>query len=462
MSAQREYVIVDLETTGGDPKADRITEIAIYRYNGERIVDSFESLVNPEVPIPPFITGITGITNDMVANAPRFFEIARNVVEITRDAVFVAHNVRFDYSFLQKEYRKLGYTYTRRKLCTIQLSKKFLPDMSSYGLKNLCLELNIHNESRHRATGDAKATLDLFSLLLNKARESDALHSFSDEIAVTKLPPHVAHEIIDELPEETGVYYFHDSQGNVLYVGKSTNIRSRVLQHFQSAYNQQRTIELFNQIHDVSFELTGSEIIALLKENEEIKRLQPLYNRMQLSNKHRYGLFAHTNKQGYIELEYQRLKGDKEPLALFTSKGHAEGVIQRQAKRNLLCPKYCGIENLRGGCFYKQLQQCKGACEGAETPEIYNERVYAAILAMNYGKNGTESFYIISEGRHYDERSVVWIEEGKYRGYSFVDVNYINSPAGLREYIHERPEYPDVQRIIRAYIKRHPKEVVAA
>ena len=175
MAKKRDFAIIDIETTGGDPKSDRITEIAVIRHNGKEVVDSFTSLVNPLMPIPHHITRITGIDNAMVADAPKFFEIAKRVVEITQDTIFVAHNVRFDYSFIQKEFRQLGYTYTRPQLCTVKLSRKVIPGYASYSLGKLCKALGIHNEARHRAWGDASATVNLLELLLEKSEQGKVL-----------------------------------------------------------------------------------------------------------------------------------------------------------------------------------------------------------------------------------------------------------------------------------------------
>jgi len=275
MPSTKEFAIIDLETTGGDPYSDRITEIAVARYNGSEIVDSFTSLVNPRMPIPDFITRITGIDNDMVKDAPQFYEIAKRVVEITQDAVFVAHNVRFDYSFIQKEFRQLGYTYIRPQLCTIKLSRRVLPGLKSYSLSNLCRSLDIINEAPHRAWGDVDATIKLFDHLLSADEEGKVKELVAGETAHIRIPPQMKKEVLDLLPEETGVYYLMDRNGRIIYVGKSTNIRKRVMSHFSAAHKSKRSMRMFERVADVQFELTGSELIALLLENEEIKRILP-------------------------------------------------------------------------------------------------------------------------------------------------------------------------------------------
>ena len=457
----RHYTIIDIETTGGDPRKDRITEIAAYRFDGEVVVDSLETLVNPGVPIPPFITRITGIDNEMVAHAPKFYEVAKKLVEITENAVFVAHNVRFDYSFIQREYRNLGYTFSRKKLCTIQLSKKLLPDAPSYGLTKLCEYAGIVNEDRHRASGDAKATLELFQRLINSDRDSRIGETLSEEMSLSNLPPNLPPTKLEELPEEAGVYYFHDVSGRILYVGKSTNIRKRVLSHFQGAYKATRTREMLQLIYDISFELSGSELMALLLENREIKRLQPPYNRAQKRTDFRYGLYKQADDTGFLQLHVDKLKGNKEPVARFSSKRYARNALQRQARNHKLCPKFCGIEHISGRCFYQQLDQCQGACVGMEEVSEYNQRVEEAIFDMNFGSHKEESFLVICEGRNYEERSVVWVDKGHARGYGYLDRKLVEDRAyNICESIPQVPESPDVLRIIKGYARKHPKEVI--
>ena len=460
MPDKKIYTIIDIETTGGDPKRDRITEVGIYRFDGEKVLDSFSSLVNPETPIPGLITHITGIDNDMVADAPKFFEIARKLVEITKDAIFVAHNVRFDYSFFQQEFRNLGYTFSRRKLCTVQLSKKLIPGLKSYSLGNLSEHLNIQNNARHRAMGDAAATLELFRYLISEDIHSSINDTLKNEISSSNLPPNLSREQLDLLPEETGVYYFLNEHQQVIYVGKSNNIRKRAMSHFSGAHKSVRTMKMIHQIHEVHFELTGSELIALLKENEEIKKLQPIFNRAQRAQAFRYGVFTVQNQRGFNTLYIDKLKKSKEAVASFYSKGYAKSALKRQAKNFQLCPHFCNLESLNGRCFYKQLDLCKGACVGDEEAHDYNQRVEEAIIAMNHGSTKDDSFFVIGDGRTYSERSVVCVLNGVYQGYDFIDKELATAPEGLQHLISPKKEGPDVQRIIRTYIRKHPKEVM--
>lgn len=454
------YAIVDIETTGGDPKSDRITEIAIYLHNGQEVIDSFVSLVNPDVPIPEFITRITGIDNEMVKNAPRFYEIARRVVEITDQAVFVAHNVQFDYAFVQKEFRSLGYTFVKKQLCTVKLSRKLLPGHASYSLGKLTQALGIVNESAHRAWADASATVKLFEILLQRQQGSQLSLNLQQEIAEVKLPSHLELQLLDQLPEEAGVYFFHGKDGTVIYVGKSTNIRKRVLSHFQGAHKAARTMEMIQSTHDISTEITGSELIALLRENEEIKRLQPLYNRAQLRQTFRYGVYQQVNEGGYLKLFIDKYKLSQQPVAGYVSKASAESTLLRRGRELELCPKLYGAEQGPGRCFHRQLHICRGACVGEEPAESYNERVAEAVQALSFGRSYSESYAIVGHGRHEEEQSVVWVQDGIYQGFTYLDKAYFSGGwEEILSQIRSRHEVPDVQRIIQAYIKKHPREV---
>ena len=260
------YAVVDIETTGGMARRDRITEIAIVLYDGQKIIDSFESLINPDRSIPYEITRITGITDSMVKDAPRFYEVAKKVVELTEGAVFVAHNVRFDYSFIREEFASLGFTFTRRQLCTVVLSRKAFPGLRSYSLGNLIRHFEIKVENRHRAMDDVLATVDILGRILSNedgVQKADRL--INAGIKASHLPKDITTERISNLPESVGVYYFYNVYGLVIYVGKSINIRKRIMQHFGNI--DIKTDKFISKVADISYEETGSELIAMLLES---------------------------------------------------------------------------------------------------------------------------------------------------------------------------------------------------
>lgn len=453
------YAIVDLETTGGDPRRDRIIEVAVLLSDGQQELDRFESLVNPGMAIPWDITRITGIDNDMVRHAPPFHEIARRIVEITEGAVFVAHNVQFDYGFIQQSFRSLAYTFARKRLCTIRLARRLQPGLPSYGLANLCRHFGIVNARAHRAMGDVEATWELFRRL-TAGGEDTAPFTLQADIAATKLPPRISAREVDELPEEAGVYYFMDEMGRPLYVGKSNDIRKRILSHFSASHKTQSGMRMIQQIAGITYTLTGSELIALLLENEEIKRWQPPFNRAQRKTMFKYGIFAQADTRGYLRLEVHELARRKDtPLSSYPAHGNAEGALLRRVSDFQLCASLCGLAHCRQHCLYHQMAHCLGAGVGAEAPEVYNERAEAAASYLVYGM---PDFAIVTEGRHPDERAVVWVENGCYAGYGYFDPGSLNSdePEALRNFVQPRKESPDVRQIIQGWIRRHPQELL--
>lgn len=269
------FAIVDVETTGGQPVDEKITEIAVYKFDGHEVVDKFVSLVNPERPIQDFVIKLTGITNHMVSRAPKFHEIAKRLVEITEDCTFVAHNVDFDYKIIRKEFRNLGYNFDKNTLCTVKLSKKLIPGLPSYSLGKLCKSLGIAIFDRHRAEGDAFATVKLFELLLQKDSEktiiSDQIIDFGSFFQKEKFQT-----VIQKMPDKVGVFYIHQLNGRIMYIGKGKNMKSRLNQFLASKSKKSSTI--LSKMADVSFDETGNFVMARLKFNQEVAQHQPKYN----------------------------------------------------------------------------------------------------------------------------------------------------------------------------------------
>ncbi len=227
------YAILDIETTGGKYDEEGITEIAIYRFDGHTITDQFISLINPERPIQDFVTRLTGINNKMLRNAPKFYEVAKRIVEITADCIIVGHNAAFDYRILQTEFRRLGYEYIKNTLCTVELAQQLIPGKESYSLGKLVRSLGIPMSERHRASGDAKATLQLFKYLLEKDTKKDIITTYVKNDIRIEMTSRLL-KILDELPERLGVFYIHNEEGRIIYVGKHKNIKNRVNQIFTS------------------------------------------------------------------------------------------------------------------------------------------------------------------------------------------------------------------------------------
>lgn len=285
------YSVIDVETTGGSPKFSKITEIAIYRHDGKEIIDEFISLVNPEVPIPEFVSKLTGISDDMVENAPKFYEIAKKIVEFTENTVFVAHNVGFDYGMIRSEFRRLGYDFRLPHLCTVRSSRHFIPDQESYSLGKLTRALGIELVGRHRAGGDALATAKLLSLILEKDR--GGLSKFiQNELNPRFLHPALDLDALEEIPNRTGVYKFFDETNQLIYLGKSKMVRTSIEQHLRDTTTK-KTAHWCSEITRVEVELTGTELIAAILEHQLLKNGVPKFNSAsRRKNGSQHGLFG--------------------------------------------------------------------------------------------------------------------------------------------------------------------------
>ncbi|MCC7233472.1 MAG: GIY-YIG nuclease family protein [Bacteroidia bacterium] len=448
------FAITDIETTGGSALHNRITEIAIYLHDGEKIVDQFSTLINPECMIPAFITRLTGIDNDMVRDAPKFFEVAKKIVELTENSVFVAHNVQFDYGFVRQEFKNLGFNFSRDYLCTVKLSRKLIPGFNSYSLGSLCERLGISISGRHRAAGDALATVKLFELLLSKDVSRQFLsHFVKNDYLHLRFPPGFNKSVLDKLPEKPGVYYIHNEDGTLIYIGKSNNIRKRILSHFSNKQSK-KSIELRNCIHDITFEETGNELVALLLESSEIKKHQPLFNRAQRRTRFNFGIFYETDQYGYIRLSSGRINGRLEPLVSCTTAGESAGLMEQLIRDFGLCQKLCGISNIAHACFAYSIHQCKGACIGREKPESYNKRAEKAIQSLEFIH---PNFMIIGNGRTVDENTVVQVEHGKYQGFGYFEKEFMNgSLEDLRNVITRQDDNRDIHKILQHFLIRCP------
>jgi len=303
------YAILDIETTGGKFNEEGITEIAIYKFDGHQIVDQFISLVNPEREIQPFVVNLTGINSGMLKNAPKFYEVAKRIVEITEECVLVAHNANFDNRILTTEFRRLGFTFERKTLCTVELSKKLIPDLASYKLGKLCRALGIPVSSRHRADGDAIATVQLFKLLLNKDADKvivkQAIKLENNKTLAPKLL-----SILDELPSKEGVFYIHNKTSEILYIGKGKNIKKTVNQLFLRTSKRAKILQ--KKVVTISFEETGNELIAQLKYSEEIFINKPQYN---FKTKQKTTTIEFSN-ENLIIIDKGRTSGEKSVLLI--------------------------------------------------------------------------------------------------------------------------------------------------
>lgn len=444
------YAIVDIETTGGYANNHKVTEIAIYHHDGMKVTGHYQTLINPGRSIPYFITGLTGINYEMVKESPSFEEVAQEIYEQLKDRVFVAHNAHFDYSFLKKEFEEVGISWTSKKLCTVRLSRKIIPGLSSYGLGRLAESLGIRINNRHRAGGDAEATSLVFDHLLKRDTEGVIQKALKRNSGETILPPNLPKEEYDRLPAKAGVYYFLDARGNVIYVGKAVNIKKRIAGHFTGEAREWNRSNIRNEIHHITFELTGSELIALIFEAQEIRRLWPKYNLAQKSRVEEWGVFDYEDRAGYLRFSINIVGRGTRPLISFSSKGDVWNFMWEKVREYDLCPKLSGLQVAKGLCFSYQTGECKGACMGIEKVKRYNGKVQQAISSFYETGN---SLAIVGRGRKSNERSLVLIENGVYLGYGFLQKNdTIASFDDARNYVKPSKENRIVQNLINSYL----------
>jgi DNA polymerase-3 subunit epsilon len=444
------YAILDIETTGGQFNEEGITEIAIYKFDGHEIVDQFISLVNPEIPIQPFVVKLTGINNAMLRSAPKFFEVAKRIIEMTNDCVLVAHNADFDYRILRTEFRRLGYDFNVKTLCTVELSKKLLPEQPSHSLGKLVRALGIPMADRHRASGDAMATVKLFKMLLDKDLNKEIVKELIKFEIQKGIAPKLM-DIVESLPSKTGVYYIHREDGSLMFIGKSRNIKKRVNQHFTGITKSAKKIQ--NEVFTVTYEETGSELIALLKETEEIKINRPIYNRMSPKSNFSWAIYAEKDANGYLNLKLQKADGRKKEIKSYTSFQEGKDALFRISSQYQLCQKLTGLYQTKTHCFQHTINECDGACVGKISSVEYNERVQT-FIDKNLFENKT--LVIVDKGRTITERSAILVENGVYKGYAFYDLNYqINTIEILRNIIIPMQSNRDTRNSIQAYLRKN-------
>lgn len=416
------------------------------------MVDKFISLVNPEREIQPFVVNLTGINNNMLRNAPKFYEVAKRIVEITEDCIIVAHNAQFDYRILRTEFKRLGFGFKRKTLCTVELAKQLIPDQPSYSLGKLTRALGIPVSDRHRANGDAMATVKLFKMLLSKDLSKRIIKD-NVKVEIIKRLNDTHKRIIDELPSITGVYYIHDENGEIIYIGKSKNIKHRINQHFTNDSNKSKKIQLLAK--SVTYEATGSELVALLKESEEIKRNKPIFNRALRRNSFTHGLYIFTDDNNYINLKVSKVNSQEHPITTFSNLQSAKSFLNRVIDDYSLCQKLVGLSTSKSNCFNYTIKKCDGACVLEEPHESYNMRVQELIAKNSYSDR---NMIIIDQGRDIEEKSVIYIEDGVFRGLGFFDLNHqINNIEVLSSIITPMENNRDTQHIIQSYLRRNKR-----
>ncbi|MBW8191003.1 GIY-YIG nuclease family protein [Neiella marina] len=380
-----DLAFVDLETTGGVAQRDRITEIAVIRVREGLEVSRWSSLINPQQKLSPFIQRLTGLTDAQLAQAPLFADIASEIEHQLNDAVFVAHNARFDYGFLKNEFRRIQRPWQARNLCTVKLSRSLYPEFRKHGLDQLIQRHHLTCESRHRAMGDAAATVAFYQHAMAEFGEqtvNDAVHRL---ILRPTMPPNLPPDALDGLPTSPGVYRFWGEDGALLYVGKSVNIYQRVSSHFQDDHRLHKSQQLSQQVYRIDYTQTAGDLGAQLLELQEIKQRQPIHNRRSRAAKELKTIRLQDNGHGYLiasieeDIDMAQLP---QHFGLFKTRKEAEKALAGLTRTYQLCNALMGLETATGPCFGRQIEQCKGACEQQEDCASYNARVNLALQGL--------------------------------------------------------------------------------
>lgn len=451
------YVVIDIETTGGSPKDSKITEIAIYKHDGEKVIDEYQTLIDPEMPIPPFIVNLTGISDNMVRNSPKFFEVAKKIIEFTEGCTFVAHNVAFDYGIMRAEFKSLGFDYRLPHLCTVRSSRIVLPGHDSYSLGKLTKALGIKLIGRHRAGGDAFATAQLFTLLMKT--DPNNLETFiQQELNPKLLHPNLNLESLEEIPNKTGVYKFYNDVNQLIYIGKSIHIKKRVDQHLRNNKTN-KAMQMQKEISRIEFELTGSELVSLLQESILIKQHKPLYNRALRRSSFPFGLFTYTDGDNYLRFFIAKVSTTNEvPLANFNTKKEGVAFLERKVVDFDLCTKLCDLYKTNSSCFQYTIKNCLGACIKEETFESYNSRCqnFTDELTMD----GT-SFYVVDKGRKRGEVSMVFVENGALIAMGYAPYHYKKvNPKNWIDYLDVIQDDRDARTILKLFLDKNEKHSI--
>ncbi|WEK34155.1 MAG: exonuclease domain-containing protein [Candidatus Pseudobacter hemicellulosilyticus] len=448
------YAIVDIETTGGYAASNDITEVAIVLHDGERVVQRYETLVRPLRAIPYFIQRLTGITDDMVAGAPGFEEVAPVIYNLLRDVVFVAHNVNFDYSFLKHHLSAAGYELDTPKICTVRLTRKVFPGLASYSLGNLCRHFGIGIENRHRAGGDADATALLFQHLLDNNALEQLKLTPKKKSAEFSLPPHLPREQVDQLPYTPGVYYFHDQKGKVIYVGKAKNLKYRVRSHFTHNGAGRQRQDFLRTIFSISFETCGTELMAFILESIEIKRLWPAYNYSQKRAEASFGLYLYEDRSGYHRLVIDKKKKNLAPIYTFNLLVEGHRLMRILIREFRLCPRLCYMQTDNSTCQGVLDATCLGACEQKEAVNNYNDRVAEALSHL---EGQLPSFALVDNGQQAEQQSCILIEKGRFYGMGYVpaDASVYDLDA-LKTYLTRYPENDYIRGLVYQHAERYP------
>ncbi len=443
------YAIVDIETTGGHAAGSGITEVAIYIHDGNKVTQSFKTLINPERSIPIYITALTGINNAMVASAPVFKEVADEIFELLSGNIFIAHNVNFDYSFIKHHLKSAGYELNVKKLCTVRLSRKVFMGLASYSLGNLCRSLHIEIEDRHRADGDARATVILFDKLLQAGAQLHIEAMLKKSSSEQWLPLQLDKSIIENLPAKPGVYYFHSAKGKVIYVGKAINIKKRVSSHFTQNDGEKKRQHFLRLTVNITFKECASELHALVLESTEIRKLWPKYNYSQKQPAQKYALYSFEDNRGYIRLAIDKRKKNLQALYNFNMLHEGLMLLKNMVDQFELNHKLCYLD---------KMPFAEKDIEFTEAPLYYNGKVKTALQSL---KEQLPTFAIVDEGLNKEEKLCLLIERGNFWGMGYISsLHNIDNVYELKEKIVPYADNDFIRNSIYTFAAANPSKKI--
>lgn len=445
------YVFVDIETNGGTGERGRVIEVAAIKVQSGVIIDEYQSLINPGTSIPYWITNLTGITNSDVEPAPYFSDIADQLFSFIGDAIFVAHNVLFDYSFLKREFKAIGYSFTPKLYCTVKMSRALYPEHKGHSLQKIIERHKLSPKSRHRAYDDARMMYEYMQIAIQQKGVDAFLNNVALQLKTKTLPPNVEESVILTLPETAGIYIFEDDTGMPIYVGKSVNIRARVRSHFTNATTVAKEMKMSLGSHNISYVQTETEVEALLLESAKVKELQPLYNRQLRRKKTQHVVVKYQDSEYLtfaVESHDLSMYSDLQKIyGVFSTKQQAKAALESVVRTYQLCPKLMGLEKTKGACFRYQLGLCKGACSGKESADSYNKRAEFALERMKIDTWPYKSKVGIAISA---VRTLVvdqWVPQGIYDSESD---SYTELPNNFDM---------DTYKIIRSFLKAHKPKI---
>lgn len=446
------FAFVDVETTGMSIIRDRIIEIGILRVENGKLVSTFNSLINPQAYLSSYIENMTGIASKELENAPTFNCVKKDILNHLTDSIFVAHNSRFDYAFIKNEFKRLDITFSAKNLCTVKLSKYLFPRYKHHGLDNIIDRFNIACRNRHRAFDDAKVLWEFFQIVKTQFDEEKIKKAFKFITKRTTTPLNITDKIINKLPESSGVYIFYGKSGAPLYIGKSVNIKERVLSHFSNDHNSPLEMKITQNIESIETIETAGELGALFKESMLIKKMQPLYNRKLRIKKSLVVLKKVKDKKGFETVEIS-VPGKinavdlYDILGIFKSKKQTIDFLKFAAKKYNLCEKILGIEKAKKSCFGYHLEQCFGACIGLEKPVRYNLRFMEAFYKDKIKPWPFKGPVLIKESNGFEGEEVFLVDKWCLLG-SYKSNEDLNTKTKINTYDFDQ----DVYKILTRYL----------